>query len=207
MIVTPEQLAKVTTNDRNVNVVAEKLNLFGPKFGVNTPKRLAAFVGQCSVESVDFTASRESLYYKSAAYIHDVFPTNFPTVESARAYVRRPIALANRAYANRLGNGPESSGDGWKFRGGCWIQVTGKNGFIAASRGTGFNLIESPELIDQVGVSCVVSLWWWQSHGLNALADVGSINRITRIINGPKMMHAEERAARVARALKAFGAT
>jgi putative chitinase len=204
MQITPQQLAQVTINDQHVKTVSSIFNQHAARFGVTTIARIAAFLGQTSHESMDFTAGFENTNYTSAIRLNQIFSTNFPTVASAKPYAGKPVKIANRAYANRGGNGPESSGDGWRYRGGGWIQLTFRNGYAAAAKGTGLDLLEHPELIAKPEHACVVALWWWQTHRLNELADAGSLNRITRIINGPAMLGLEDRKARTERARKAL---
>jgi putative chitinase len=204
MQITAAQLRQVTLNDRFADVVVKAFNANAPRFGLNNVARTAVFLGQTSHESVDFTAGRENTNYTSAIRLNQIFRTNFPTVQSALPYVGKPVQIANRAYANRGGNGPENSGDGWKFRGGGWIQLTFRDGYAACARGTGIDFLNHPELIEQPEHACVSAMWWWSVHGLNQLADQGSLNRITRIINGPAMLGLSDRLVRTERARAAL---
>ena len=99
------------------------------RFGIETPRRVAAFLAQCHVESAGFTALEENLMYSSAARLIQVWPSRFPNTGAATPFVRNPQRLANLVYANRNGNGPQASGDGWRYRGRSPIQLTGRDNY------------------------------------------------------------------------------
>jgi putative chitinase len=155
-----------------------------PKAGINTPLRLAAYFAQCDHESMGFTAVTEILNYSEDGLIN-TFPKYFsrmPGTGKAHAaqYARKPEKIANLVYANRMGNGNEASGEGWKYRGRGIIQLTGKSNYAAYSPLAVIN----PDIVSQPEHAVKSSIWFWTSRNLNRLADVGDTVGITRIING-----------------------
>lgn len=171
----------------------DPLTLACARFDINTPPRLAAFIGQCAVESARFTALEENLNYTNAQRIRDVWPSRVPTVDIAASLVRNPQALANRVYAGRLGNGDEASGDGWRYRGRGLIGITGMANYTLAATALAMPLVTEPDLVAQPAGACLTAAWFWHVHQLNALADRGQVDAITRQVNGPAMMHADLR--------------
>jgi len=115
------------------------------KFGITTNLRLAHFLAQCALESVEFTATVENLNYRAARLLA-VFPKYFKGVNTA-TYANNPAKIANRVYANRMGNGDEASGDGFKYRGRGYIQLTGKNNYTSFTRFIGEDCVANPDLV------------------------------------------------------------
>ena len=152
------------------------------KFQINTPKRLAAFISQIAVESGNLQYVVENLNY-SAQGLVATFPKYFDTF-TAQTYARNPGAIANRVYANRMGNGDEASGDGWKYRGRGLIQLTGKNNYQACSAGLALNLLETPEYLESPDGATASACWFWTTRGLNTLADAGDVTGISKKVNG-----------------------
>ena len=165
------------------------------RFDINTPARIAGFVAQCRAESAGFTALEENLYYTSPERIRRIFPSTVPDLEVAARIARNAKALANRVYGGRLGNGPESSGDGWRFRGRGLFQLTGRANYMAAGDGLGTDYKVNPDLVAEPPDAAFTAAWYWAVGNLNAMADVGQIDVITRRINGPAMLGADERRA------------
>ena len=161
----------------------EPLNAAMFRFAIDTPQRVAAFIGQCAHESANFATLTENLNYRADALCR-VWPRHFPTPEAAAPYHRKPEQIANRAYANRMGNGPEASGDGWKYRGRGLIQLTGKDNYRLASDSLGIDLVANPDAVTQPDMAALTAAWFWNKHGLNALADRGDNQAISRRING-----------------------
>ena len=161
----------------------EALNAAMEEFDINTPLRLAAFLAQTAHESKNFSKREEELSY-SAERLKVVWPARFPDLAKAQQYARNPEKLANFTYGNRNGNGPEASGDGWKYRGRGFIQITGRANYQACGDGLGIDLVEGPEKLLQPDLAFRSAAWFWSSHKLNPLADVGDIKKITRVING-----------------------
>lgn len=174
----PEALAE------DINKYLAPLNNLLPAFEINTPLRAAHFIAQLAHESGCFHNVRENLNY-SAEGLRQVFRKYFPSVELAGEYARKPEKIANRVYANRMGNRDEASGDGWKFRGRGLIQLTGRDNYRRCGDAIGINLEEIPDLVaDNPKVAVQAAGWFWESNNLNQYADLDNIEDITREING-----------------------
>ena len=151
------------------------------KAGINTPDRIAHFIAQLDHES-GLKPIAENLNY-SAVGLTTIFAKYFnPT--SAKEYARNPQRIANRVYANRMGNGNESSGEGWKYRGRGFIQITGKDNYSSLSNATGVDYVNNPDLLLNEADAMVSAVWYWSRIVANPLADQGNIKEITRRING-----------------------
>jgi putative chitinase len=144
---------------------------------------VAGFLSQCGHESNDFTVLRENLNY-SAEGLNKTFKKYFPTVESAQPYARQPEKIANKVYANRMGNGPESSGDGFKYRGRGAIQLTGHDNYKAFADAIGKTIDDTVAYCETLEGAIESACWFWKGHGLNALADAQDVLGMTRRING-----------------------
>ena len=164
-------------------------------FTINTSKRAAAFLAQAAHESIGFTRLQENLSYSTPERLMEVFKGRFTGLADAAQYLRQPEKLANRVYANRLGNGDGSSGDGWRFRGRGLFQLTGRANYMAAGDGLGTDYKANPDLVAEPPDAAFTAAWYWAVGNLNAMADVGQIDVITRRINGPAMLGADERRA------------
>lgn len=157
-----------------------------------TPLRLAHFLAQCDHESQGFKRLEENLNY-SAAGLLATFGKHFQGV--AEAYARKPVAIANRAYADRLGNGDEASGDGWKYRGRGFIMLTGRDNYMRAGMCLGMDFIKNPEFVAQ-GYPLSVALWFFKS---NKIWDVctepteKAVKEVTRRVNGERCLGLDER--------------
>lgn len=158
------------------------LNNAMDKYFINTPKRQAAFLAQLAHESGSMRTVEENLNY-TASQLLVVFGKYFDET-TAKEYAHNPQRIANRVYANRMGNGDEASGDGWKYRGKGLIQVTGKTNHDLVSHALNFDFIKDPEKLCLPGAAALSAGWFWYTHGLNALADEGKFELITRKING-----------------------
>jgi putative chitinase len=156
-----------------------------PEYDIDTPKRVAAFMAQCGHESGGFTLMQENLNY-SAKGLRGTFGKYFPNDEVAKLYERKPQMIANRVYANRMGNGDEASGEGWYFRGRGIIQITGKNNYTKCSQSLFESnvLVENPDLLLETEYAIHSACWFWSAARLNELADVGDIKTMTKRING-----------------------
>lgn len=156
------------------------------KFQINTPLRLAHFLAQCGHESAGFKATSENLNY-SAKGLNGIFKKYFPTEAAAAAYARNPQKIANKVYANRMANGDEASGDGYKFRGRGYIQLTGKANYTAFGKAIGEDILSNPDVVSGK-YSLLSAAWFWSNNGLNKLADGGStdvvVTSITKRVNG-----------------------
>jgi putative chitinase len=156
------------------------------KFGINTPLRLAHFLAQCGHESGGFRVTSENLNY-SAKGLNGIFKKYFPTEAAAAAYARNPQKIANKVYANRMDNGSEASGDGYKFRGRGYIQLTGRANYTLFGKAIGEDIANNPDLVS--GKYALLSAaWFWSKNGLNKLADGGAgdavVTSITKRVNG-----------------------
>jgi putative chitinase len=158
------------------------LNEAAQRFEIATPLRSAAFIAQTAHESAEYSRFVENLNY-SAQGLLNTWPKRF-TAEKALAYGRKPDRIASYVYANRLGNGNEASGDGWRYRGRGIIQITGKTNYQACGNGLGVDLLASPELLEQPQLAFLSAAWFWDSRKLNDLADRDDFVGITKIING-----------------------
>jgi putative chitinase len=153
---------------------------------ITTPTRVAAFLGQAAHESAELTALEENLNYRAERLVL-VWPSRFPDLAAAAPYDRNPEKIANRVYCDRMGNGDEASGDGWRYRGRGIFQLTGRDNYRAASiaiAGKEGDLLEAPELVARPHYAAVAAAWFWHSRACNELADAGDFNAITKKING-----------------------
>ncbi|UVN14064.1 lytic enzyme [Pseudomonas phage vB_PaeS_FBPa45] len=201
--VTAEQLrilAPGVKSVKRIDNLVQALNLAAMTCGIaNTPRRLRYFLAQCAHESRDFTRVEESLYYTDPKRVVSIFKSGFDLnrngvadadeIEFAKGYLRNPEKLANRAYANRFGNGDEASGDGWKYRGSGFIMLTFKDNFRAISRRIykDDRLVDQPELLrntDSFYGPAMSAGYFWMDKGLNALADADQFTRVSQIIQG-----------------------
>jgi putative chitinase len=168
------------------DTVIAQIPLIAEKYAINTPLRLSHFLSQAGHESGGFKAVRENLNY-SAEGLNKIFPKYFPTVEAAKAYARNPEKIANKVYGNRMGNGDEASGDGFKFRGRGYIQLTGKLNYTAFDAAVPEDILKDPELV-ATKYPLLSAGWFWGKNNLNALADKGAlpgdVTAITKRING-----------------------
>lgn len=151
-------------------------------YEIDTPGREANFLAQIAHESQAFTHLTENLNYSPAGLLA-TFPSHF-TAADAVAYAHDPERIANRAYADRLGNGDEASGDGFLFRGRGLLQVTGRGMYRRVGGGIGVNLEQNPELLTDPVHAALSAAWFWQHAGCNELADSSDFEGITRKING-----------------------
>ena len=156
------------------------------QFGINNILRLAHFLAQCGHESAGFTAIEENLNY-SAAALQSSWPSKFPDVGVADAYARQPQKIGARAYANRMGNGDEASGDGYTFRGRGYIQTTGKANYRAFGQFIGTDVVGEPDLVaHQYPLSSAA--FFFQSNNLWRICDEGAsdatVTAVTRVVNG-----------------------
>lgn len=168
------------------------------RFEIVGLERAAAFLAQCHVESVAFTRTEENLRYTSAERLVAVFRSRLGSLAAAQPFLRNPEGLANHVYGGRLGNGPPASGDGWRFRGRGLKQLTGRANYQRAAAALARSYLADPDLVAQPPDAALTAAWFWQQAGCNALADAGDIDRITRAINGPARLGADERARRTA---------
>jgi putative chitinase len=148
--------------------------------------RLAHFLAQCGHESGGFRLTQENLNY-SAKGLMGIFKKYFPTQALADAYARKPEKIANRVYGNRMGNGAEATGEGFKFRGRGYIQLTGKSNYAAFDLAVEDDILANPDLVSSKH-ALASAAWFWKKNGLNLIADTGSsaevVTKITKRVNG-----------------------
>jgi putative chitinase len=156
------------------------------KFQINTPLRLAHFLAQCGHESGGFRATKENLNY-SAKGLTGTFKKYFPTEAAAKPYERQPAKIANKVYGNRMGNGPESSGEGSKFCGRGYIQLTGKENYTAFGKSINEDICSNPDKVAS-NYALLSAAWFFSKNGLHKIADEGStdtvVTKITKRVNG-----------------------
>jgi len=156
------------------------------KFGIDTPLRLAHFLAQCGHESGGFRLTKENLNY-SAKGLKGIFSKYFKEAGLAEAYERKPEKIANRVYGGRMGNGPESSGDGSKYCGRGYIQLTGKDNYVAFGKSINEDLTLNPEKVS-TQYALLSAAWFFTKNGLHKIADGGAsdavVTQITKRVNG-----------------------
>ena len=173
------------------------------EFEINTNKRIAAFLAQCAHESGNFRALHENLNYKAEGLMK-IFHKYFPDEDTANDYAHNPEKIANRVYANRMGNGDEDSGDGFRYCGRGLIQLTGKTNYESCGAELQVDLDSNPQYLESPEGACRSAAWFWWSRDLNELADTGDIKAITKRVNGG-FIGLEDRIANYETALEALG--
>jgi putative chitinase len=163
--------------------LAEVLTEQFEKYEINTVNRAAGFLAQCGHESAGFTILKENLNY-SADGLTKIFKKYFPTLADATPYARNRQKIANKVYGNRMGNGPESSGDGYKFCGRGAIQLTGKDNYSQFAASVGISLDEAVADLETLDGAIESACWFWKKNGLNAICDADDILKMTKRING-----------------------
>jgi putative chitinase len=156
------------------------------KFAINTPLRLAHFLAQCGHESGGFRATQENLNY-SAKGLNGIFKKYFPTEAAAKAYERQPVKIASKVYGGRMGNGPESTQEGYKFRGRGYIQLTGKENYTAFGKAINEDICSNPDKV-AANYALLSAAWFFNKNGLHKIADEGAsdvvVTKITKRVNG-----------------------
>lgn len=186
MNLTLAQLQQLLPRNPYVKQWHHALEQLLPDYEINTAQRIAAFIAQCSHESGGFTALKENLNYK-AATLRKIFPKYFPTDEIANDYASRPNkqeAIANLVYANRMGNGPPESGDGYRFCGRGLIQLTGRDNYSWFAASLNISVEEASEYLQTFEGAAQSACWFWETNNLNRWADAGDIVMLTKKING-----------------------
>ena len=181
-MVTSDILSALAPTNKNIDIWVQAMNTILPKYDIVTPKRLAAFLAQTAHESAGFPAVRENLNY-SAQGLMKTWPARFNQTNAA-TYARQPEKIANKVYANRMGNGDEASGDGWRYRGRGLIQTTGKANYTKLAQYIKKSLEETIEYCETVEGAVESACFYWASNDLNDIADIGDMAALTRRING-----------------------
>jgi len=156
------------------------------KFQIDTPLRLAHFLAQCGHESGGFRATQENLNY-SAKGLNGIFKKYFPTEAAAKPYERQPAKIASKVYGGRMGNGPESTGEGFKFRGRGYIQLTGKDNYTAFGKSINEDILSNPDKVAS-SYALLSAAWFFNKNRLHKMADEGAtdtvVTKITKRVNG-----------------------
>jgi putative chitinase len=190
-MITIEQFQAIVGNNPHSEHWVEALNKVWPDYDITTPHRMAAFMGECCVESAKFTAVQENLNY-TAASLTRVWPRLFPA-GIAEQYAHNPEKIANRAYGGRMGNGGEETGDGWKFRGRGLIQMTGHDNYQSFADSLQISIDDAAAYAETFEGAVQSACWFWETNNLNVLADQGNIDHISHIINGGTLGQEERR--------------
>ena len=183
MNITQSQLREIMGCSGTVAITwCDPINAVMQRFKLDTKARAAAFLAQVGHESARLTRLVENLNY-SAEGLVATWPKRFDTKLAAQV-ARKPEQIANIVYADRLGNGSQASGDGWKYRGRGLIQITGKSNYRDCGAVLGLDLLSNPSLLE-IPTNAAMSVgWFWSTSGLNALADAGQFETMTRRVNG-----------------------
>ena len=185
-MLTLNQLKQLLPRNQHVSYWHHALEQLLPDYEINTPRRMAAFIAQCAHESGGFTTLKENLNYKPMS-LRKLFPKYFDTDELAQQYCSKPnkqAAIANRIYANRMGNGDEASGDGYRFSGRGLIQLTGRATWQEFADSIETSLTDLDEYMQSFEGACQSACFFWESRKLNQYADASDIVTLTRKING-----------------------
>jgi putative chitinase len=206
MQITQQQLGACIGNNPYLEQWTEALNKILPDYEIDTPQRVAAFVAQSAHESGNFTALHENLNYR-AETLRKVFPKYFTDASAAQiaSQPNKAELIANRVYANRMGNGDEASGDGFRYCGRGLIQLTGKSNYQAFAESIETPVEQIPEFLATFEGAIQSACWFWESNNLNQYADSGDIVTMTKRINGGTI-GLEDRKKHYEHALHVFGA-
>jgi putative chitinase len=199
-MITLDQLKKILPLNKELDQWLPLVNTILPQYGVSSKEQIAAFLAQTGHESLDFTVLQENLNYGTAGLL-STFSKYF-TDETAESCSRKPSTIACKVYANRMGNGDEASGDGWRFRGRGILQITGRTNYTACSQALfgDATLITNPDKLLDKYWALASACWFWQKNNLNAFATSASFSTLTQRINGGQN-GASDRLKRFQRAL------
>ena len=200
---TENKLSQIITNNHYVNDWYTALNTLLPDYDINTVPRVAAFIAQCAHESGGFKMLKENLNYR-AVTLRKIFPKYFPTDAMAEQYAGKQELIANKVYGGRMGNGDESSGDGFRYCGRGLIQLTGKNNYMAFAESIETPVEEIPEFLGTFEGAVQSACWFWETNNLNQWADKGDILTLTKRINGG-LIGLDDRKAKIAKAISVLG--
>lgn len=183
MQITAAHIKSLFPKYKHPDDLAEVLSEQFEKYEINTVNRAAGFLAQCGHESAGFSVLKENLNY-SAEGLNKIFKKYFPTVASAQPYHRQPEKIANKVYGGRMGNGPEASGDGFKFCGRGAIQLTGRDNYTKFANSVGMTVEEAVADLETLDGAIESACWFWKTNGLNAICDANDIVKMTKRING-----------------------
>ena len=204
-MLTADQFSKLFPRCEDPNGWVDAMNEVFPKYEIDTPKRIAAFIAQCGHESGGWRTFSENLNY-SAKALDAVFGKYFVRAgRDANDYARQPEKIANIVYAGRMDNGDTDSGDGWRYRGRGPIQLTGKANYAKFSEDMDVDAVDNPDQVSEdKEVALMSAIWYWNSNNLNRYADSGDIKTLTKRINGG-YIGLEDRIHHWEEAMKALG--
>ena len=183
MELTLDQLKQIVDKNPHIEYWHNALVKLLPQYEINTPQRMAAFLAQCAHESGGFRAIKENLNYR-AVTLRKIFPKYFPTDEMAAQFANKPQAIANKVYCNRMGNGDEASGDGYRYSGRGLIQLTGKDNYFWFASSLEISPEEASEYMETFEGAAQSACWFWETNNLNQWADKDDILTLTKRING-----------------------
>jgi putative chitinase len=183
-MISPDQLKQMHIDPS----LADAFNETFDRFNIYTAPQQASWIGQCGHECGNFRIMEENLNYRAATLLK-LFPKTPKrawgfTPEEAAAYEKQPRKIANRIYGNRMGNRDEASGDGYRFRGSGFLQLTGHSNFFHAGKALGVDFVMEPELVRTPKYAAQTAGWFWQTHNLNQYADNRDFVTMTKRING-----------------------
>jgi putative chitinase len=201
---TLDQLKQIIPKNKYQQHWFDVLSQLLPDYEINTPQRIASFLAQCAHESGEFVFIKENLNYKAATLLK-VFPKYFPDLALASQYAGKAERIANKVYANRMGNGNEESGDGYRYCGRGLIQVTGHDNYMWFADSLGITPEEASEYMETFEGAAQSACWFWETANLNTLADRGDIKAMTKTINGG-YIGLEDRISHYEHALHVLGA-
>lgn len=178
-MLTPDKL-----HDLHIGIEwVDALNSTFERFNISSIRQQAAFIGQCGHECGNFKMLEENLNYRAETLMR-LWPKRFPTREIADQYARNPKKIANKVYADRMGNRDEASGDGYRFRGRGCIQLTGHSNYFHAGKALGIDFVMEPDLVATPQYAALTAGWFWNTQKLNAIAEAGDWTKLTKKING-----------------------
>ena len=204
-MITADLLSRFAPRITEPEVHADALEDARQSSSVDRPRRLCHFMGQVFVETAGFTLMEENLNYRSPERLDAVFSAVRGTADAQALIARGPEAIANRVYANRLGNGNEASGDGWRYRGSGYKQLTGRTNYRDIGAIVQMDLEGHPEMAREPAFAAMVAFAFWDARDCSALADAGNLDEITKRINGPAKLGLQERRNATLRALDIWG--
>jgi len=182
-VITKNQLAQLIPGNPYLDQWCDALNEILPEYGIDTSQRVAAFIAQCAHESGGFKFLKENLNYRAVS-LRKTFSKYFPDDAVAAAYANKPQMIANRVYANRMGNGDEASGDGFRYCGRGLIQLTGRDNYAFFAGSLDIPIEEAAEYLETFEGAVQSACWFWESNNLNQWADKDDILTLTKRING-----------------------
>lgn len=205
-MITAETLLKFAPHVADAQTHADALEAARLNSSVNTPRRLCAFMGQVYVETAGFTRMEENLNYRTPERLDAIFSAVKSTEDARGLIAKGPQAIANRVYANRVGNGDEASGDGWRYRGSGYKQLTGRYNYRTIGQLINMDLENNPDWARNPATAAKVAFAFWDARQCSPLADAGDIESITERVNGPAKLGLTERIDATLRAMDIWSA-